>query len=274
MGFFRRLIGDGRRRGSDISDELRQRLLEEHPIVRGLSAGRLSRLRTRTDEVLSRISIDTVPGVEGGEELRLSVALQAALPVLELGVGWYRAVRTILLVPAEYETELTTVDEAGVVHEGVDTISGEMGHQQPVVLSVADVEASGWGEGYNVVIHEMAHVIDAADGEADGLPPLPPGMEPGRWRAVFAAARRDHERRVRRSERRGVRGVAPGVARGRAAIKPPVLDPYAAEGPEEFFACSAELYFERPRRLRRAYPELFEELREFFGFDPSGLSGE
>ncbi|MFO7782745.1 MAG: zinc-dependent peptidase [Spirochaetia bacterium] len=268
MGFWRRLLGGDRRRISDISDELWGQAVEKHPILRELSAQQLSRLRTRTGEVLSRISIDTARGVDRGEELRLSVALQAALPVLELGVEWYRAVRTILLVPGEYETELTTVDEAGVVHEGVDTISGEMGHQQPVVLSVADVEASGWGEGYNVVIHEMAHVIDAADGEADGVPPLPSEMEPGRWSAVFAGARSDHERRVRRAEARGAsRG-------GQAAGGVPVLDPYAAEGPEEFFACSAELFFERPRRLKRAYPELFEELRVFFGFDPSGLSGE
>ena len=266
MGFWRRLLGGDRRRVSDIADESWAKALEEHPIVRELSAEQLSRLRTRTGEVLSRISIDTARGVERGEELRLSVALQAGLPVLELGVGWYRAIRTILLVPGEYETELTTVDEAGVVHEGVDTISGEMGPQQPVVLSVADVEASGWGEGYNVVIHEMAHVIDAADGEADGVPPLPPGMDPGRWSEVFAAARSDHERRVRRSER--------GGPQARATVKPPVLDPYAAEGPEEFFSCSAELFFERPRRLKRAYPELFEQLKAFFGFDPSGLSGE
>lgn len=266
MGFWRRLLGGDRRRISDISDESWAQALKEHPIVRELSAEQLSRLRTRTGEVLARISIDTARGVERGEELRLSVALQAGLPVLELGVGWYRAIRTILLVPGEYETELTTVDEAGVVHEGVDTISGEMGHQQPVVLSVADVEGSGWGEGYNVVIHEMAHVIDAADGEADGVPPLPPEMGSGLWSEVFAAARSDHERRVRRSER--------GGPQARATIKPPVLDPYAAEGPEEFFSCSAELFFERPRRLKRAYPELFEQLRAFFGFDPSGLSGE
>ena len=268
MGFWRRLLGGDRRRISDISDELWAQALDEHPIVRALSAEQLSRLRTRTGEVLSRISIDTARGVDRGEELRLSVALQAALPVLELGVEWYRAVRTILLVPDEYETELTTVDEAGVVHEGVDTISGEMGHQQPVVLSVADVEASGWGEGYNVVIHEMAHVIDAADGEADGIPPLPPGMDSGHWGAVFAAARGDHERRVRRTEARGV------SRSGRAAGGAPVLDPYAAEGREEFFACSVELFFERPRRLKRAYPELFAELRSFFGIDLSGLSGE
>ncbi|NBB90091.1 MAG: Zn-dependent hydrolase [Spirochaetes bacterium] len=266
IGFFRWLLGGDRRRASDIPDESWAQALEKHPIVRVLSAEQTARLRARTGEVLSRISIDTARGVDRGEELRLSVALQAALPVLELGVVWYRAIRTILLVPGEYETELTTVDEAGVVHEGVDTISGETGPQQPVVLSVADVEASGWGEGYNVVIHEMAHVIDAADGEADGIPPLPTGIEPGRWSKVFAAVRSDHERRVRRSER--------GGAQSRATMKPPVLDPYAAEGPEEFFACSAELFFERPRRLKRAYPELFEELRAFFGFDPSGLSGE
>ncbi|MFP4567092.1 MAG: zinc-dependent peptidase, partial [Spirochaetaceae bacterium] len=255
MGFLRRLFGG--RLHHEISEAEWTGVLEQHPILRDLTAGQQAVLRERTGEVLRRISIEYAVGVPESTELRLSVAVQAALPILELGIDWYRTVRTILLVPEEYETELESVDEAGVVHEGVDTISGEVGPQRPVVLSIADVEASGWGDGYNVVIHEMAHVLDSADGELDGVPPLPAGVDSRRWHEVTTAARRDHERRVRRG----------------AGIKGPVIDPYGAEGPEEFFACASELFFERPRRLARAYPELYEQLVLFFGFDPRGGSG-
>jgi hypothetical protein len=258
-----RMLRARRNRRAAVVDELWTQALEQHPIVRGLSDEHRGMLKERTSELLSRISIDRARGVAADPGMRLSVGLQAALPVLELGVDWYRAVRTILLVPYEYETELTTVDEAGVIHEGMDTVSGEVGHQRPVVLSVADVEASGWGDGYNVVIHEMAHVLDATNGELDGMPMLPPQVDAGKWRSVWETARRDHERRVRRAERAEATGRAP-------TVKPPVVDPYGAEGPEEFFACAAELFFERPRRLAKAYPALFEELVGFFGFDPAG----
>jgi Mlc titration factor MtfA (ptsG expression regulator) len=271
MDFLRRFLAARRRSRLEITDELWAAALEQHPICRRLPESRQDELRTRTAEVLARISLDTARGVPRDAGLLLSVALQAALPVLELGVNWYRAVRTVLLVPGEYETELTTVDEAGVVHEGIDTISGEVGHQRPVVLSVADVEASGWGEGYNVVIHEMAHVIDGTSGELDGVPALPPGIGHDRWGEILAGARSDHERRVRRT---GTRTVSAGVRTGRPSARGPVIDPYGAEGPEEFFACACELFFERPARLRRAYPELYGLFTEFFGFDPAGSALE
>lgn len=265
MGFLRRIFGGGRR-DIEIQDEHWARVVATHPICGGLSAEQRARLKGRTEELLRRISIDRARGVADDPELRLSVALQAALPVLELGLPWYRAVRTILLVPREYETELETVDEAGVVHEGIDTISGEVGHQRPVVLSVADVDASGWGDGYNVVVHEMAHVLDATSGELDGMPLLPASIDPSRWREVFSSARTEHTRRARRAER--------GSSSGRSPVKPPVIDPYGAESDEEFFACSVEIFFERPRRLKRAYPELYELLCGFFGFSPTGISRE
>lgn len=264
---FSRLVGMGRPAEPRIADELWARSLSQHPICVGLSADKRARLRERTEELLRAVYVDAVAGVEVDEGLRLSVALQAALPVLELGVGWYRSVRSILLVPTEYETEHTLVDEAGVVHEHADVISGEVGDQMPVVLSIADVEASGWGDGYNVVIHEMVHVLDASNGELDGIPALPRRQSAATWRASFEAAFADHRRRVDRADRLE---HAERRAGSRRPVKPPVVDSYGAEAPEEFFACSAELFFERPRRLHRAYPDLFAEYRAFFGFDPRG----
>ena len=259
--FLRRLL-HGRPKRVEIPDELWSWALEQHPICSRLSDERVAQLRTRTGELRARLYIDAVPGVPNAEELRLSVALQAALPVLELGVEWYRAVRTILLVPGEYEREQEAIDEAGVVHEGRDIVSGEFGQQAPVVLSVDDIEASGWGDGYNVVIHEMAHVLDGTNGELDGMPALPPRLSPASWREAMTDAYNDHLRRSRRAER--------AEAGGRTPTQPPIVDPYGAEGREEFFACALELIFERPAALRRGYPRLYEQLCAFLGFDPAG----
>jgi hypothetical protein len=260
----RRLFYGGPPRRAQISEELWADAVEKHPICHALTEQQQTQLRERAGELLGQLHFQFVGGVPERDELKLSVALQAALPVLELGIHWYRSVRSFVIVPQEYEIEQERVDEAGVVHEGPDIISGEYGMQGPVVLSLADVDASGWGEGYNVVIHELAHVLDITNGDLDGTPALPPSVDPEQWRDAAEHAYQDHIRRVQRAER--------AEGSGRTPTHPPILDPYGAEGPEEFFACACELFFESPGRLRRGYQGLYQQLVLFFGFDPSGRS--
>jgi Mlc titration factor MtfA (ptsG expression regulator) len=52
-----------------------------------------------------------------------------------------------------------------------------------------------------------------------------------------------------------------------------VLDPYAAEGPAEFFAVATEAFLETPMAFRAAYPELYNLLRDFFRLDPVAWAG-
>ena len=49
------------------------------------------------------------------------------------------------------------------------------------------------------------------------------------------------------------------------------IDPYGAISPAEFFAVVTEYFFEKPVRLRRKHPELYEELRLFYNQDPAAL---
>jgi Mlc titration factor MtfA (ptsG expression regulator) len=42
------------------------------------------------------------------------------------------------------------------------------------------------------------------------------------------------------------------------------IDKYGATNPAEFFAVVTEAYFERPKRLQKKHPELYEQLREFY----------
>ena len=50
--------------------------------------------------------------------------------------------------------------------------------------------------GTNVVIHEFAHTLDMANGEADGFPPLRAGMSRAAWAQAFNAAYTDLCHRV------------------------------------------------------------------------------
>jgi len=53
-----------------------------------------------------------------------------------------------------------------------------------------------------------------------------------------------------------------------------VLDTYGATNPAEFFAVTAEAFFERPRALRAKQPDLYAELARFFRQDPVNYSSE
>ena len=93
---------------------------------------------------------------------------------------WYENWKTIVVVPDVFVEEHTSFDAAGVVHEWDEDKSGESWDGGPVLLSWKDVEASGWGDGYNVIIHEAAHRLDLLDGEVNGRPALHKGMDPRR----------------------------------------------------------------------------------------------
>ncbi len=245
-----------------IPDELWAWVMKEHPIFRYLGEEERERLRELATIFLAEKIFDPVGDAKIDEELKLSIAAQAVLPLVGLDIDWYDDWSTVIVTPREYEVKKKDYDEAGVVHEYDDEFSGEAFDLGPVALSRVDIEASGWGDGYNVVIHEMAHKIDGRDGHFDGVPPLPRDIQISEWRAVFSEAYKDFRRRLespvsRRSRR--------GKTRKGGASR---IDSYAAESPEEFFAVFCEYFFERPEMLRSEYPEVYGLLARFFRRDP------
>jgi Mlc titration factor MtfA (ptsG expression regulator) len=250
---------------SPIADELWDWALVEHRIFRWLSAEDTRRLRELATVFLGEKRFDPVGGLVLEEETKVSIAAQACLPLLGLeeGLDWYADFSTIIVTEKEYGVRKRDVDEAGVVHEYDDEFAGEAFELGPVALSRADVEASGWGDGYNVVIHEMAHKLDARNGDYDGAPPLRPGMSPAAWQAAFKAAYEDLRTRLEAPSSRKPRR---GKLRKSGA---PRIDAYAAEGPDEFFAVACEYFYERPELLRQEYPAVYEQLVLFFARDPA-----
>ena len=183
-----------------------------------------------------------------GDAVRLSIALQACLLVLHLGLERYDGWVGIVVYPGDFVIPRQAVDEAGVVHEFDDAVLGEAWPGGPVLLSWFDDRRDA--AGVNVVLHEFAHKLDMQNGEADGLPPLPKSMLRKEWRAAFEPAYADFCRRVDAGE-------------------DTELDPYAAEAPSEFFAVASEAFFQTPRLLRHEYPAVYEQLRRFYGQDPA-----
>ncbi len=263
-------------RGPVITDELWEEALHRHPLVARFEKARNgthkpTTLRALSEKFLRSMQIRWAPGLERSDHVRVSLAMLACLPVLNLDLRWYRRWRTVLIVPRDYETESMEVDEAGVVHEGVSVAAGEYSEWGTVVIALEDLEESGLGTGFNVVIHECAHVLDNANGALDGMPPLHPGMDAVAWSTVFGDAFTDLQRRVIRGRGRGSTRTRGGGGRRSGHRTGPgrrtAFDPYAAEAPEEFFAVASELFFERPRTLEREYPGVYRQLALFYRQD-------
>jgi Mlc titration factor MtfA (ptsG expression regulator) len=270
MGIFSALRAARRRRvleRSPIDEAIWDWAIKEHRIFRGLSPADAERLRELSTVFLAEKDFRAVGGALLDEELRVSVAAQACLPLLGLDLDWYRDFSTIYVTPREYDVTKRDVDQAGVVHEYEDEFAGEAFDLGPVALSRVDIEASGWGDGYNVVIHEMAHKLDGRDGSFDGCPPLHRDMDLRAWKAAFTAAYGDFRERLAAPKKRKPRHGKLRRADG------PRLDSYAAEGPDEFFAVCCEYFFERPLVLRGEYPAVHAQLAAFFRRDPAERLG-
>ncbi len=191
-----------------------------------------------------------VSGAQGfviTDKVQQSIALQACLPILNLGLEWYSGWSEVIVYPAAFKRESTEIDEFGVTHSGTVTLAGEAWLRGPVVLAWTDTKNAGIRDGQNVVIHEFVHKLDMLNGRANGFPPMQKDMSPGQWSRLMSEAYEDFQ-------------VNPKAG----------LDRYGATNPAEFFAVLSEVFFETPERLVDAYPELYDLMSRFFLQTPLG----
>lgn len=176
---------------------------------------------------------DAVRGVEVTDELRV-LSLAGAAVLLQ---GWddvmLPSTRSVVLHPASFDENY-----GGGAHAD---IAGQVHRQGPILFAVSELRR-GWAserDGYNVSIHEFAHVLDLADGYADGK----------------AGAMGWGELLAEELER---------VRRGRSPLRA-----YAGTNEAELFAVATEVFFEKPEELRRKARELYDVLAEFYAQDPA-----
>jgi Mlc titration factor MtfA (ptsG expression regulator) len=218
------------------------------PGCAGLDDEDQARLRSLVTLFLREKVFEAVGHADIALQDRLLIAVNACLPILNLGIDAYDEWTTVIVYPDEFVVDCEEEDEAGVVHSGRDLRTGEAWERGPLVISLADVHAQSAWEGYNVVIHECAHKLDMRNGAPNGFPRLHRGMSASRWSEVFTQAYEDLRGRIERDEETPI-------------------DDYAAESPAECFAVFSEYFFEAPRRLRAAYPGVYEQLTQFYRQD-------
>jgi Mlc titration factor MtfA (ptsG expression regulator) len=257
-----------------IPDALWDDAVAAVPFLARLSPPERLRLRELAGRFLADKEMAGAGGLELTAPIEVAIAAQACLPILNLGLEWYRGWRSIVVYPAQFLVPRSVTGDDGVTHEYTEPIAGEAWDGGPLLVSWADAQlaAAGDGAAYAVVIHEFTHKLDLLDGEADGMPPfqaaLHGDLDRHRWQATLAEA---YERFV--AELELVESELPPTVDPDSEQADPYyahlpLDAYAGQDPGEFFAVSSEAFFVDPARLRNAFPDWYALLSAFFRQDP------
>jgi len=244
--------------GRALPEPMRAAIARNVPVTRSLPPDLARRLDGLVISFLAEKQFVGCNGLEVSDEIRATIAAQACLLLLGRP-GLYDELQSILVYPGAFWVEDEVHDDDGLVTQRRRELSGEAWDSHRIILSWEDIEETARqpADGYNVVLHEFAHYLDA---EGRGLAPRPPLRDrpsSDRVRAIDAW----HQDLVAEYE-----ALCDTVDRG----EPTFLDPYAAEDEVEFFAVASEEFIECPVELRTAHPGLYTLMREFYGIDPAG----
>jgi Mlc titration factor MtfA (ptsG expression regulator) len=238
-----------------IPDPLWHLTLARYPFLAARSEPKLQQLRELATLFLAQKEFSGVGELAVTDEMAVAIAAQACLPALELGLDWFDGFVGIVVHADAVVAKREVEDDDGIVHAYDEELSGEAMGGGPVMLAWRDVDEAGEtaASGYNVVVHEFAHVIDMRGGVTARLDEVDPASEHGRWLNALAD---EYEAFAARIE----------------ADEETFLDPYGAEALEEFFAVAAEAFFVAPVELENEEPRTYALLKSFFRQDPARKS--
>ncbi len=221
------------------------------PVYARLPAELRVQLHGHMQVFLAEKNFEGCDGLEMSDEIRVTIAGQACVLILNRETGYYPDLLTVLVYPSIFYADVEEPD-GPIVSEYKEDRAGESWDLGVVILSwedVVDYASTGRG-GYNVVLHEFAHQLDMENGAMDGMPRLEDRVRRDQWTRVFNHAYRAFE----------------DAARGKRRS---MIDWYGLEDPAEFFAVVTESFFERPLALRREHEELYQVLAHYYRVDPA-----
>src|ERR1700736_3899089 len=223
-----------------------------------LSAPDQAELLDHSQVFLAEKRFEGCAGLEINDEIEVMIAAQACLLLLHRKTDYFPRLLTILVYPSTYLANEERPITAEIWEEGKSHRAGETARTMGSMVLAWDAVKSGAADpsdGKNVVLHEFAHQLDYENFAADGTPALATRKDQLAWREVM----RTEFASLRAAEETGI---------------PTLLDTYGATNAAEFFAVSAEAFFERPVMLRAQHPRLYAELRNYFRQDPIEFSAE
>jgi len=182
------------------------------------------------------------------EEIKVTIAAQACILLLNRETDYYPQLKHILVYPAWFIVNHEVSDEAGVHTLERQILAGESWESGKVIISWESVQydTQHIHDGANVVFHEFAHQLDHESGTTNGAPLL---NNYSMWAAILNQEYQKLREKVLSRE-------------------PSLIDYYGANSPAEFFAVVTETFFEKPYPLRNQHPQLYEQLKNYYRVDP------
>ena len=221
------------------------------PYCRMLNASERARLWNLIKVFMAEKNFEGCSGMVVSDEIKLTIAAQACLLLINLRHDYYEKLVSILVYPQGFTFEQREYGASGTITEEQIPVSGLSTSIGSIALSWPDTAGGARrpDDGVNVVLHEFAHQLDLLDSAMDGAPVLNTRSMYGEWAKVLG-----NEFERLRSE------VAQDI--------PSLINSYGATKPAEFFAVVTELFFEKPCELLREHPALYEEFKQYYGQDP------
>ncbi|MBW2513414.1 MAG: zinc-dependent peptidase [Deltaproteobacteria bacterium] len=209
----------------------------------------LRQLQDATRIFMAEKSFEGCGGLTLTDEIKVTIAAQACMLLLNREMEYYPRLYSILVYPSTYVAGTRPTIKGQPDETSVRL--GESWHTGAVVLAWDSVKhgAANFTDGHNVTMHEFAHQLDQHYSAADGAPVLASRSAYSAWAQVFSK-----EYELLRRE----------TAKGRKSV----MDAYGATNPAEFFAVATETFFEKPVQLKKKHPELYEELYGFYKVNP------
>lgn len=215
------------------------RLLEDHiEFYQKLNPLEKKRFLNEVIDFLSRVNVEGV-GVEVNELDKVLVASSAIIPIFAFRDWHYVNITNIILYPdtfnEEYQYEGAKRNTLGMV--GTGFMNGQM-----ILSKQALHHGFSINSGVNNTgIHEFVHLIDKRDGSTDGVPE---SLLNKSYIIPWIKLMHSEMKKIKKGDSD--------------------LDPYALTNEAEFLAVVSEYFFEKPSKLKKNHPALFEMLQHIF----------
>ncbi len=216
-----------------------------------LSANEQQQLKGLIQQFLDKKKFFGCNGLTINDEIRLTIAAEACLLLLNRSTSVYSRLKYILVYPTAFKTGHEHYNPDGTVSHGIRGLLGQSWHHGKIILSWDDVTygAENIQDGHNVSLHEFAHQLDSETGSTNGAPLLGKNACQS-WAHVLSEEYKELNHSLEQRHKT-------------------VMDRYGATNPAEFFAVATETFFEKPEQLAKKHPELFAQLQKFYQVNPA-----
>lgn len=216
-----------------------------------LSSEERSRFESKINYILIHKRIEGIGPLKLSEEMKLLIAAQASLMIVNLDIDEpYPGLTNIYVMEGSYIEIDNPVNPSTGVPYHVPRL-GESRKRGPIILSWDSIEESikFSPRKHNLIIHEFSHQLDQQDGHFDGTPQFQTDKQYELWARVMGDEFFNLRTRILHH-------------------KSSDISEYGATNEAEFFSVCTEYYFTDPVNLYEKHPAIFEIYLDFFKIDP------